>query len=145
MMASLKAFAALDPRDRRLLLRALGLVAAIRTGLFLLPFRIVQRFTAKASRRAAPVHSLGRCVWVVRAASRFVPMATCLTQALAAQVLLTESGYDSRIEIGVGKDEHRRFCAHAWVVCGEEVVLGGGEIERYVPLAAWNTNVRRTN
>jgi Transglutaminase-like superfamily len=145
IMASMKAFAALSAPDRGLLLRALFLVAAVRTGLFLLPFRTVRRLTARAGRRPVPPYSVGRCAWAVRASSRYVPGATCLTQALAAQVLLAESGYDSRIEIGVTKDEHRRFRAHAWVVCGEEIVIGGAEAYRYVPLAAWDASMRRTN
>jgi hypothetical protein len=144
-MASLKGFAALGSRDRALLLRALFWVAVVRAGLFLLPFRTVKRLAARARRRAAPIYSVGRCAWAVRASSRYVPGATCLTQALAAQVLLAESGYDSRIEIGVRKDEHRRFRAHAWVVCGEEIVIGGAEAYRYVPLAAWDNTMRRTN
>lgn len=144
-MASLKRFAALSSQDRYLLLRALCLVAAVRIGLFLLPFRTIQRLAARARRRARPIHSVGRCVWAVRASSRYVPGATCLTQALAAQVLLAESGFDSRIEIGVTKDEQRRFRAHAWVVCGEEIVIGGAEADRYVPLTAWDTTIGRTN
>ena len=144
-MASLKTFAGLSSQDRSLLVRAFFLVASVRTGLFLLPFRTVQRFTAKTRRSAAQIHSVAHCAWAVRAVSRYVPGATCLTQALAAQVLLAESGYDSRIEIGVRKDEHRRFRAHAWVVCGEEIVIGGAEAYHYVPLAAWNTTTGRTH
>jgi Transglutaminase-like superfamily len=144
-MPGLRKFAALSSQDRSLLLRALFLVAVVRTGLFLLSFRAVKRLTARVVRRRAAIHSAGRCAWAVRASSRYVPGATCLTQALAAQALLAESGHDSRIEIGVTKDEHRRFRAHAWVVCGEEIVIGGAEAYRYVPLAAWDTTVRRTN
>jgi hypothetical protein len=145
-MSSLKRFAALSPRNRSLLLRALFLVAAVRTGLFLLSFRTVKRMTAKTIvRRAAPMHSAACCAWAVRAASRYVPGATCLTQALAAQMLLAESGYDSRIEIGVAKDEQRRFRAHAWVLCGEEIVIGADEAYRYVPVAAWDATIERTN
>lgn len=144
-MASLKTFAALSSRDRKLFFRALFLVAAIRAGLFLLSFRNVQRLVTKVVPRTAPVPPLGRCVWAVRASSRYVPYASCLTQALAAQVLLTESGHESHIEIGVRKDEHRRFHAHAWLVCGEEIVIGGADADRYVPLAAWDTTVERIN
>jgi hypothetical protein len=145
MMRRLKRFAALGAQDRILLLRALFLVGAIRAGLCLLPFRVVQRFTARTSMDTAAIHPVGRYVWAVRATSRCVPGATCLTQALAAQVLLAKSGYDSRIEIGVTKDHQRRFRAHAWVVCGDEIVIGGGEVDRYVPLAAWETTTGRTN
>lgn len=144
-MRRLKRFAALGSQDRALLLRAFFLVGAIRAGLCLLPFRVVQRLAGKAGKGAAAIYSVGRYVWAVRAASGCVPGATCLTQALAAQVLLAQSGYDSRIEIGVAKDEQRRFRAHAWVVCGDEIVIGGAEADRYVPLAAWETMIGRTN
>jgi hypothetical protein len=60
-------------------------------------------------------------------------------------VLLARSGYDSRIEIGVTKDEQRRFRAHAWVVCGDEIVIGGAQVDRYVPLAAWENIIERTH
>ena len=143
-MSKLKTFASLSSQDRGLFLRALFLVAAVRLSLFLLPFRVIQRLAAGARRRMV-IHPVGRCVWAVRASSRYVPRATCLTQAVAAQVLLTESGYASRIEIGVTKDEHRRFLAHAWVVCGEEIVIGGAEADYYIPLAAWDTTSGRTN
>ena len=145
MMRRLKRFAALGSPDRILLVRAFFLVGAIRAGLCLLPFRVVQRLTGKASRNAAAIYPVGTYVWAVRAASRCVPGATCLTQALAAQVLLARSGYDSRIEIGVTKDDQRRFRAHAWVVCGDEIVIGGAEADRYVPLTAWDTTMGRTN
>jgi len=144
-MRRLKRFATLGSQDRFLLLRALVLVAAIRAGLCLLPFRVLQRLAGKACTGAAATRPAGRYVWAVRAASRCVPGASCLTQALAAQVLLAQSGYDSRIEIGVTKDEQRRFRAHAWVVCGDEIVIGGAEADRYVPLAAWETIIGRTN
>jgi hypothetical protein len=144
-MRRLKRFAALGSQDRVLLLRALFLVATLRAGLCLLPFRVVQRLTGKACKGAAAIHSVGQHVWAVRAASRCVPGASCLTQALAAQVLLARSGYDSRIEIGVTKDEQRRFRAHAWVVCGDEIVIGGAQVDRYVPLAAWENIIERTH
>jgi hypothetical protein len=145
VMRRIKKFLAVSSQERRLLLRAFFLVCAIRTGLFLLPFRIVQRLAEKAGGGAATTYPVGRCVWSIRATSRLVPGATCLTQALAAQVLLAQSGHDSQIEIGVTKDQERRFHAHAWVVCGQEIVIGGDGVDRYVPLAAWNTNIGRAN
>jgi hypothetical protein len=144
-MRRLKRFMSLCREDRLLLLRAFFLVGAIRAGLCLLPFRIVRRLTGNASQSAAPMLPLGRCIWAVRAVSRCVPGATCLTQALAAQVLLARYGYDSRIEIGVAKDEQRRFRAHAWVMCGDEIVIGEVDLEHYVPLAAWDTTIERTD
>jgi hypothetical protein len=144
-MVTLKKIVTMKSGDRSLLGRAIFLVSTVRVGLWVLPFRSVQRIVGRASRRRPATYPLGRCVWAVGTASRFVPGATCLTQALAAKVLLAESGYDSRIQIGVSKDEHGRFRAHAWVVCGDEIVIGGAEADRYVPLASWTTTIGRTH
>jgi hypothetical protein len=144
-MRRIRRFAKLDSQDRTLFLRALALVGAIRAGLCLLPFRLLQEFAAKTRGGASAPLPVERCVWAVRAASRFVPGATCLTQALAAQVLLARAGCDSRIEIGVTRDEQHCFRAHAWVTCGSEIVIGGANVDRYVPLAAWETIAGRSN
>ena len=59
----LKKLAALVPRIEAYLLRALFLVAAVRTGLFLLPFRTVKRMTARAAAVPLPMHSAASCAW----------------------------------------------------------------------------------
>jgi hypothetical protein len=35
------------------------------------------------------------------------------------------------------KEGARALKAHAWVVCGERIVLGESESDRYAPLLAW--------
>ena len=65
--------------------------------------------------------------WSVAAASRLVPGASCLTQALAGQRLLAERGLGSRVRIGVRPDEGGGFFAHAWLLRGDHVLLGGAE------------------
>jgi hypothetical protein len=73
--------------------------------------------------------------WAVRVATRCVPDASCLPQALAAQVLLTWYGYASRLHIGVVLEG--RFEAHAWVECNGSIVVGGAnESARYTPILA---------
>jgi hypothetical protein len=135
----LKRFASLGLKEQVLLLRVLFLVSAIRLGLSVLPFRILQRFAQRESGKSNTAHSARQYVWAVRAVSRHVPGATCLTQALAAQALLARSGHKSRIEIGVRKDEQQGFLAHAWVVCGDQIVIGGTEADGYRPLESWDT------
>ena len=53
----------------------------------------------------------------MRLASCYVPRATCLVQALAAQVLLSWQGLDSHLRIGVALSADKEFEAHAWVEC----------------------------
>lgn len=75
-------------------------------------------------------------VATVRACSRYVPRATCLTQALAARAMLRSKGQDSRLRIGVGRDEDDNFIAHAWVESGGKVVIGKSiDLYRYTMLS----------
>lgn len=135
-MRKLKRFARLTMEERLILIRALLVVGVARATLWLLPIEAVRKAVARAAAGTAG-HSRERIVWAVTVASRYLPRATCLTQALAAQALLARSGYPSQVEIGVTKDESRRFHAHAWVVCQGQVVLGGQQVERYNPLMTW--------
>ena len=66
-----------------------------------------------------------RIVWAVRHVSRLVPMATCLTQALAAQTMLARSGVASTLTLGVDPERKARFEAHAWLEMEGRAVLGG--------------------
>lgn len=63
----------------------------------------------------------------IKRASRFIPKATCLTQALALKWLIARSGKDSVIRIGVMPDESSNIKAHAWVMYQGQVILGGDE------------------
>lgn len=127
-MLDLRRFLRLPACKRRLLIRAAVLLALMRAGLWLLPFKAVLRLTRRIGERAPPSDSgdlpVGPIIWAVRRASRFVPGATCLTQALVGRVLLARAGHPSEVRIGVRKDPVRGFEAHAWLEHRGEVVLG---------------------
>src|SRR6187455_1085195 len=104
----------LSSSERGLLVKALFLVMAIRVGLWLLPLQTVRRGLARIAR--TPPRStmdgeacLDRIAWAVKAASRYVPEATCLTQALATQVLVERAGFPSRVYLGVALDQGEGF------------------------------------
>ena len=152
-MRRLKRFAQLPPSERRLLMRVLFVVGVARTSLWVMPVEAARRAVSRAAAGAAG-NSVEQVVWAVKVVSRYLPGATCLTQAIAAQALLTHSGFPSQVEIGVAKetkddrdhatakttteDESRGFHAHAWVVCKGQVVLGGRQVERYNSLMVWD-------
>jgi hypothetical protein len=102
-----------------------GITAVVRCALWLVPFRAICGFVE--ARVPHPVLrgriTARQVTWMVTAASRCIPRATCLTQALTAQILLNWAGLENRICIGVAKGED--FEAHAWVECENRVVLGG--------------------
>jgi hypothetical protein len=121
----------LTPQDFVMLATAWLLVARARLALWLLPW---PRLMAAASpRRSAsmPPPTAERLAWAVRAASRFIPRATCLAQALALNRWLHGRGLESIVQIGVTRDDGR-FAAHAWVEhSGRPLLSSAREIERY--------------
>lgn len=70
---------------------------------------------------------------IPRVALRLPWRADCLVQALAGQAMLLRRGIASTIAVGTGRHPDGRFEAHAWLVCGEQVILGG-DVSRFAPL-----------
>lgn len=130
----------LPRHNRRLLLRTLCTVAGLRLMLWLAPYRVWRPWLERAPRRVAnvkgPRPSVSRVAWAVDRTCRFVPGASCLTQALATQRLLSRYGYESQMRIGVARNDTGVFEAHAWVEHNEEIVIGGTAVTlaRYVVL-----------
>ena len=116
------------------MIRSAFLLAGIRLGLWLLPFERLRSLLGRAARQGCRA-SADRVVWAVGAASRYVPMSTCLTQALAAQVLLGGAKHPASVRIGVARAEGGRLRAHAWVESEGKVLIGGLEdLAHYAPL-----------
>lgn len=129
-MRRIRIFLQRSSAQRCLLGKALLLLGAIRLGLWLLSFQTLQKMVTRAAQgslkpRKAGQAPVDKIVWAVRVASRYVPEATCLTQALAAQVLLARRGHPVNLRLGVARSETGEFQAHAWVECQGRVVIGG--------------------
>lgn len=143
-MNRIRQFQALPSRKRRLLLRSVALVAAVRIALWTLPFRWVRLVAGRkrtVSPKLATLH-VEHLAWAVQAAARRIPGASCLTQAISLQYLMTLAGHDAEVHIGVAKDDARGFESHAWVEHGGEIILGdNGELERFRPMLAMSRAV----
>jgi Transglutaminase-like superfamily len=139
-MNRLHKFFRLPRSERWLLIKAALLLGAIRIGLRLLPFQTLKQLLDSASKsRVANQLSSDRIAWAVTAASRYVVGdRPCLTQALAAQLLLKRRGYPASLRIGVARKGGGELQAHAWVESEDRVVVGGGELSRYTRLAAFD-------
>jgi hypothetical protein len=61
---------------------------------------------------------------VVKTASRYIPKATCLTQALAARCLLARQGHPTNMRIDVLKGDKGDLMAHAWLEYGGNILIG---------------------
>ena len=134
-------FLKLPAGDRWLLLKAFGVITVVRLRLALLPFRPGSGPSAPRPnpRNAGP--SPRRIAWAVERAGNVFGRATCLARALAAGWMLRQSGFPSRISIGVDACQPRNssgLIAHAWVELGGEVLVGGPDIGRYTSLLTWS-------
>ena len=129
-MPKLRRFLDLTSQERWLVLKALVLTGTVRLGLSILPFRYLLRLLERTSQPVSAARCVGaplsveRTVWAVSAASRFIPGASCLTQALTARLLLTRVGYPAKLEIGVAHNKQGKLEAHAWVEVNGQTVIG---------------------
>jgi Transglutaminase-like superfamily len=138
-MANLRKFLLLRSSERRLLLKSFLLLWTVRLGLWLISLPTLCRLLAKLG-PVKPVFPEGnsnidKIIWAVAVASRHVPAATCLTQALAGQVLLSQHGEPALLQIGVAKSEAGKLEGHAWVESRGRIVIGSSrELFRYTRL-----------
>jgi Transglutaminase-like superfamily len=143
-MDRLRKFFGLPTPERFLLLRAFALLAVVRVALWLLPFKVLRWILSKLAHAYAPRPDEGHFpsesgAWALQAASRYVPRATCLTQAMAGQLLLGLNGTPSSVRIGVAKHGEGNFEAHAWLESGGRILIGGVDADqRYACLMAFN-------
>ena len=68
-------------------------------------------------------------------AARNVPWnAVCLPQAMAAKAMLARRGQGSSLHLGTAMAEDG-LAAHAWLVAGDEIVVGEDGLPDMTPLA----------
>ncbi|WP_296744351.1 lasso peptide biosynthesis B2 protein [Mesorhizobium sp.] len=124
----------LSGREMVFLAHCLAVVAVVRLGLTFSSYNWLRSMVTRLdARNTASLGDLRRVAWGVAAAARFVPGASCLTQALAGQYLLARRGSASNIRIGVERDTGKQLKAHAWLVSGNHIVLGGS-MSGFAPL-----------
>ncbi len=118
-------FLSLQPSLRILVLKSLGYGYLIRVLAWLLPFRWVLRFARHQRKNKQSQIRLETILGIVNTTSNYVPRATCLTRALTGQILLQQYGYNSKLCIGVLKQEG--FEAHAWLEKDGQIIFQESE------------------
>jgi hypothetical protein len=138
-------FFSLPPARRALYLRAAGTTALIRIGLWALHPRTLLRYVADRVERvrekgaAERIDSPEEVARAVQRVARRIPRASCLTQALAAQLLLARQGTTSELCIGVTRTTGE-FTAHAWVEI-EGSIVSGGPVDQYVRMPSMDLSL----
>jgi hypothetical protein len=120
----LQKFLSLEPADQRILLYAFCLVVFSRLVLWVIPFPKINRrlATRVRPRTISRRQSIEYFMTAIDRSSHYVPGATCLTQALAARLLLARAGFDASLRFGARRNEAGVFEAHAWVESDGKVV-----------------------
>ncbi|AEI92625.1 lasso peptide biosynthesis B2 protein [Roseobacter litoralis] len=71
--------------------------------------------------------TVARVTHAVSQISRFIPDASCLTQTISCQAILSWKGIPSTITMGLKKEDETTLKAHAWLSWNAQVVLEGNE------------------
>ena len=136
MIPSVARFRLLPHRERAAVLRAVVCLAAAYGVLRVCSYAFLRRWIDRVPprRRQSPGATAADCERAVRRASRVLPLASCLAQALAAGWMLRRDGRASTIVIGVKLDETRQLQAHAWLESEDIIVTGSRLVNGHVPL-----------
>jgi hypothetical protein len=126
-MRKIYRFLLLPFNEKRLLGRSFALIVLVRLGLWVIPFNVLDRWlngVHLVRDKGVDWAIVKRVVRSVRYCSRYVPFASCLTQALVTRVLLRMEGQPSDLKIGVERDRNEKFGAHAWIEVDGRIVIG---------------------
>jgi hypothetical protein len=140
-MKQIRKFLQLSLLNQLLLVQTTFILIAVTLGLRVLPWVTIQCLLLKMSnwdsRFLRTQHlSVQHIAWAIRLSSWYVPKATCLPQALAAQLLLIQRGYPADLQIGVARNEDGKLEAHAWVTTESAIVIGVvPDIHRFAALS----------
>jgi hypothetical protein len=139
-MRVLRKFTCLPSADRRLLVTAALVMGLVGVALRLVSFKkllhLTEEFSHTTSQGQNPLPpSSERITWAIAAVSRRIPLfSRCLTQAIAAKIILARCGYPALMRIGVSRNENGRLEAHAWVESQGAIVVGAPTADHFVPL-----------
>lgn len=132
----------LNNKDRILILKTFFFLASIRLGLRLMPLTTIRRFIGRSARiSSGELHhntqDLEKAIWAIESVGKYIlGDGPCLTQALAAQYVLTRFNKQSELCIGVAKGDGGKLVAHAWVESDGIIITGGSEdsLKQYTKL-----------
>lgn len=90
--------------------------------------------------QAPPDTYARRVVEAVQAAARLGANTSCLAQACAGRAMFAWRGYAVTMRVGVRQAGEGQMAAHAWLLAGDQVILGASveEFQQYRPIADFN-------
>ncbi|MBF0549397.1 MAG: lasso peptide biosynthesis B2 protein [Deltaproteobacteria bacterium] len=137
-------FATWSRNEQFILIEASLFLGLARLAIMVLPFRRIAPYLGQhmaVSSEAIDQENLTELRSIARAidtASRHLPWeCKCLTQAMAARVMLRRRRIPCTLYLGLAKDQNRNLQAHAWVRSGRLILTGRNGMEAYTVVATF--------
>jgi len=134
LMNRINSFFKLTNNKKSLIIKSLILMIFIRITITIFSFSInkkISKIFSRTNKNQNDLVTVKDIIWSIYTVSDYIPRATCLTQAITAQILLSRHNHPSKLKIGVTKNDE--FEAHAWLEIDDKIVLGESE-QKYVPI-----------
>jgi hypothetical protein len=137
-----------SPAERRLFAEAVVRLGIGRAATVLMPFRRTARLLGLGSGESVgavdddQAKAAARIGWALQVAAARTPwQSTCLAQAVAATSMLRRRDIPATLFLGVARDPSAPsdLAAHAWVRCGDAIITGAAERDRFTPVGAFCT------
>lgn len=100
-------------------------VLFVRLGLWVTRYQTIRTWVVRPCRpdpQPERLHTVARIAQTVARVARIIPDASCLTQSIATQALLSWKDIPSTISIGVQQADGVVLRAHAWVIWNGRVI-----------------------
>ncbi|MEA3303714.1 MAG: lasso peptide biosynthesis B2 protein [Pseudomonadota bacterium] len=147
MLKKLKKFTQLESTQRWLFVEAYARLGMMRAAILSLPFkRMVSSLEHRQDEVSPRLNSaqmemalaIGEAV---RTAAGNTPWeSACLAQTLTAQRMLSNRGIGGMFHLGATMDDtsEEKLKAHAWLLCGKEIITGEAGHEQYAVLSTFS-------
>jgi hypothetical protein len=130
MIEAFRRFVSLDRARRALVVEAAATIAAAWIGLRIVRYltlcRLIERIALRFPAAVPPSRGIAidATRWAIAAAASRLGPATCLVQALAAEMMLRRRGISAEVRFGVRAREGHRVPieGHAWVECDGQTI-----------------------
>ena len=127
-------------QDKLLILKAFFITGIMRIIIILIPFKLLKKYMGEYNEESSFYsyrennNRIEKICWAVTKISKYTPWKSkCLVQALTAEKLLYDEGFESTLYLGVNKNLKTGVIeAHAWLRCGEVYVTGGNGNEFFI-------------
>lgn len=143
----IKSFYRMPFKLKIVVIEAFLLMAISRFSILFIPFRRVAAFMGKPMRETADLVEselmivAKQIAWLIEKISRYTPWESkCLVKALTGQIMLKKRKISCTLYLGIKKNKANALSAHAWLRCGNVIILGENGRLGYTTVAYFGTD-----